>query len=63
MSGKSGALEKRIREEGAASKVDLYITADAGRLGAFELIFKVDLTVRLLNQQCLVISEHLNGLV
>ena len=36
VSGKSGALEKRIREEGAASKADLYITADAGRLGAFE---------------------------
>ncbi len=36
ISGKSGALEKRIIEEGADSKADLYITADAGRLGAFE---------------------------
>ena len=36
VSGKSGALEKRIVEEGADSKADLYITADAGRLGAFE---------------------------
>ena len=36
VSGKSGALEKRIIEEGADSKVDLYITADAGRLGAFD---------------------------
>ena len=36
MSGKSGALEKRIIEEGADSKADLYITADAGRLGAFD---------------------------
>ena len=36
VSGKSGALEKRIIEEGADSKADLYITADAGRLGAFE---------------------------
>jgi len=36
VSGKSGALEKRIFEEGADSKADLYITADAGRLGAFD---------------------------
>ena len=36
VSGKSGALEKRIIEEGADSKADLYITADAGRLGAFD---------------------------
>ena len=36
VSGKSGALEKRIIAEGADSKADLYITADAGRLGAFK---------------------------
>ncbi len=36
ISGKSGALEKRIIEEGTDSKADLYITADAGRLGAFD---------------------------
>ena len=36
VSGKSGALEKRITEEGSDSKADLYITADAGRLGAFD---------------------------
>ena len=36
ISGKSGALEKRIIEEGSDSKADLYITADAGRLGAFD---------------------------
>jgi iron(III) transport system substrate-binding protein len=36
VSGKSGALEKRIIEEGADTKADLYITADAGRLGAFD---------------------------
>ena len=36
VSGKSKALEKRIIEEGADSKDDLYITADAGRLGAFK---------------------------
>ncbi len=36
ISGKSGALEKRIIKEGADSKADLYITADAGRLGAFK---------------------------
>jgi iron(III) transport system substrate-binding protein len=36
VSGKSGALEKRIIEEGADSKADLYITADAGRLGSFK---------------------------
>ena len=36
ISGKSGALEKRIMEEGSDSKADLYITADAGRLGAFD---------------------------
>ena len=35
VSGKSGALEKRIIEEGAGN-ADLYITADAGRLGAFD---------------------------
>ena len=33
VSGKSGALEKRIIEEGGTA--DLYITSDAGRLGAF----------------------------
>ena len=31
INGKSGALEKRIIEEGADSSADLYITADAGR--------------------------------
>jgi iron(III) transport system substrate-binding protein len=36
ISGKSGALEKRIIEEGTDSKADLYITADAGRLSAFD---------------------------
>jgi len=35
ISGKDKALQKRITEEGKASKADLYITADAGRLGAF----------------------------
>ena len=35
VSGKDKALQKRIVEEGAESKADLYITADAGRLGAF----------------------------
>jgi len=34
VSGKSKALEKRILEEGADCIADLYITADAGRLGA-----------------------------
>ncbi len=36
VSGKSKALEKRIIEEGVDSKADLYITADAGRCGAFK---------------------------
>ena len=36
VSGKSAALEKRIIEEGTDSKADLYITADAGRLGSFK---------------------------
>ena len=36
VSGKSGALEKRIIEEGSDGKADLYVTADAGRLGAFK---------------------------
>ena len=36
VSGKSKALEKRIIEEGADSKADLYVTADAGRCGAFK---------------------------
>ena len=35
VSGKSGALEKRIIEEDGGT-ADLYITADAGRLGAFK---------------------------
>ena len=35
ISGKDKALQKRITEEGTDSKADLYITADAGRLGAF----------------------------
>ena len=36
INGKSGALEKRIIEEGSDSSADLYITADAGRCGAFQ---------------------------
>jgi len=36
ISGKDKALQKRISEEGKDSKADLYITADAGRLGAFQ---------------------------
>ena len=36
VSGKDKALQKRISEEGTDSKADLYITADAGRLGAFD---------------------------
>ena len=36
VSGKDKALQKRITEEGADSKADLYITADAGRLGVFD---------------------------
>ena len=47
VSGKSGALEKRIIEEGADSQADLYITADAGRIGAFEGNLQGDLLVQL----------------
>ena len=36
VSGKDKALQKRIAEEGADCIGDLYITADAGRLGAFQ---------------------------
>ena len=36
INGKSGALEKRMIEEGADSSADLYITADAGRCGGFQ---------------------------
>jgi len=36
INGKAGALEKRIIEEGSDSVADLYITADAGRCGAFQ---------------------------
>ena len=36
INGKSGALEKRILEEGSDSSADLYITADAGRCGAMD---------------------------
>ena len=36
INGKSGALEKRIIEEGVDSSADLYITADAGRCGSMD---------------------------
>ena len=36
VSGKDKALQKRIIEEGEDCIADLYITADAGRLGAFQ---------------------------
>jgi len=36
VSGKDKALQKRIEEEGKDCVADLYITADAGRLGAFQ---------------------------
>ena len=36
VSGKDKALQKRIAEEGADCVGDLYITADAGRLGTFQ---------------------------
>jgi len=36
VSGKDKALQKRITEEGSDCIADLYITADAGRLGDFE---------------------------
>ena len=36
VSGKDKALQKRITEEGQDCIADLYITADAGRLGAFQ---------------------------
>ena len=36
INGKAKALEKRMIEEGADSSADLYITADAGRCGAFK---------------------------
>ena len=44
VSGKDKALQKRIIEEGADSQADLYITADAGRLGAFEANLQGGLT-------------------
>ena len=37
ISGKDKSLQKRIIEEGKYSKADLYITADAGKLGLFDL--------------------------
>ena len=36
LSGKDKALQKRIIEEGEDCVADLYMTADAGRLGAVE---------------------------
>ena len=36
INGKASALEKRMIEEGTDSSADLYITADAGRCGAFK---------------------------
>ena len=36
VAGKDKALQKRIMEEGESCLADLYITADAGRLGAFQ---------------------------
>ena len=63
ISGKDKALQKRITEEGKDSKADLYITADAGRLGAFASKgnvskFYVSRQLKLLCQQTL---ELLNG--
>ncbi|MDC0372720.1 ABC transporter substrate-binding protein, partial [Candidatus Pelagibacter ubique] len=37
ISGNDKSLQKRIIEEGKNSKADLYITADAGTLGLFDL--------------------------
>ena len=48
VSGKDKALQKRIIEEGKDCIGDLYITADAGRLGAFQekgMFQKVNSTV------------------
>ena len=36
VSGKDKSLQKRIIEEGKDCQADLYITADAGRLGLFK---------------------------
>ena len=57
VSGKSGALEKRIIEEGADSKADLYITADAGRLGAFEANLQGGLTSSTIKDACLLYTS------
>jgi iron(III) transport system substrate-binding protein len=63
ISGKSGALEKRIIEEGAESKADLYITADAGRLGAFDAkgMLQSGLNTLQSNLQYRAISELQSG--
>ena len=62
VSGKSGALEKRIVEEGADSK--LIFTSQQTQVGLVLLrqTFKVDLQVQLLNQLCQVTLELQNGL-
>ena len=59
VSGKSGALEKRIIEEGADSQADLYITADAGRLGAFEANLQGGLTSAAIKSAVPVSYTHL----
>ena len=65
VSGKYKALQKRIKEEGKDCVGDLYITADAGRLGAFqsEGMFQRGASSSGIKKQYLQILEHLIGQV
>ena len=65
VSGKDKALQKRIIEEGEDCVADLYITADAGRLGAFQKkeCYKKQDGLNQLKTLSQVILEVLNGLV
>ena len=65
VSGKDKALQKRIIEEGKDSLADLYITADAGRLGAFQAkgMFQRRASSKAIKKPFLLILELLIGLV
>ena len=63
VSGKSGALEKRIIEEGADSKQIFTLQQMLEDLVLLKLIFKEGLLAQLLNLLCQVTLEHQNGLV
>jgi iron(III) transport system substrate-binding protein len=65
VSGKDKALQKRIMKKEQTSKADIYITADAGRLGAFDAkgMFQnfMTSTIKLLFQKTLDLKVDWNS--